>query len=62
MEKTKNEQLNDLYCSPNFIRLIKARRVGLAVHVARIGDSRSTCRVSEGRSEVKRPLGRYGRR
>ena len=31
------EELNDLYCSPNIVRLIKSRRIRLAVHVARMG-------------------------
>jgi hypothetical protein len=32
-----NEELNDLYSSPNIIRVIKSRRVRGAVHVARRG-------------------------
>jgi hypothetical protein len=32
-----NEQLYDLYSSPNIIRLIKSRRMRWAGHVARIG-------------------------
>jgi hypothetical protein len=34
-----NEELNDLYSSPNIIRVIKSRRMGWAGHVARIGES-----------------------
>ena len=34
--KLHNEELNDLYCSPNIVRVIKSRRVGLAGHVARM--------------------------
>ena len=34
--KLHNEELNDLYCSPNIVRVIKLRRVGWAVHVARM--------------------------
>jgi hypothetical protein len=30
-----NEELNDLYSSPNIIRMIKSRRMRWAVHVAR---------------------------
>jgi KaiC/GvpD/RAD55 family RecA-like ATPase len=30
------EQLNDLHCSPNIIRVIKSRRMRWAEHVARI--------------------------
>jgi hypothetical protein len=33
-----NEELNDLYSSPNFIRVIKSRRMRWAGHVARMGE------------------------
>jgi len=32
-----NEELNDLYCSPNIVRVIKSRRMRLVWHVARMG-------------------------
>jgi hypothetical protein len=32
-----NEELYDLYCSSNFIRAIKLRRISWAGHVARMG-------------------------
>jgi hypothetical protein len=32
-----NEELNDLYSSPNIIRVIKPRRMGWAGHVERMG-------------------------
>jgi hypothetical protein len=35
--KLHNEDLNDLYCSPNIIRAIKSRRMRWAGHVARMG-------------------------
>jgi hypothetical protein len=35
--KRHNEELNDLYCSPNVVRVIKSRRMGWAGHVARMG-------------------------
>jgi len=35
-----NEELNDLYCSPNIVRVIKSRRMGWAGHVARMGEER----------------------
>ena len=35
------EELNDLYCSPNIIRVIKSRRMRWAGHVARmVGEER----------------------
>jgi len=35
--KLHNEELNDLYCSPNIVRVIKSRRMRWAGHVVRIG-------------------------
>ena len=35
-----NEELNDLYCSPNIVRVIKSRRISWAGHVARMGEER----------------------
>jgi hypothetical protein len=35
--KLHNEELNDLYSSPNIVRVIKARRMRWAGHVARVG-------------------------
>ena len=34
--KRHNEELNDLYCSPNIFRMIKSRRMRWAGHVAGI--------------------------
>ena len=54
-----NEELNDLYCSPNIVRVIKWRRMGWAGHVARMGEERG-CIGSCGGAELegKRPLER----
>jgi len=35
-----NEELSDLYCSPNTVRVIKSRRMRWAGHVARMGEER----------------------
>ena len=35
-----NEELNDLYSSPNIVRVIKSRRMTWAGHVARMGEER----------------------
>ena len=35
-----NEELNDLYCSPNIVRVIKSRRMKWVGHVARMGEDR----------------------
>ena len=60
--KLYNEQLNDLYCSPNIVRVIKSIRTRWAGHVARIGDRRGVNRVLVGKPEGKRPHGRPRRR
>ena len=36
-KKLHNEELNDLYCSSNIIRVIKSRRMRWVGYVARIG-------------------------
>ena len=38
--KLHNEELNDLYCSPNVFRVIKSRRMRWAGYVARVGERR----------------------
>ena len=57
-----NEELNDLYCSPNIVRVIKSRRMRWAGHVARVGEERGVYMVLVGKPEGKRPLGRPRRR
>jgi len=57
-----NEELNDLYSSPNIVRVIKSRKMRWAGHVARIGEERGVYRVLVGKPEGKRPLGRPRRR
>ena len=37
LRKLHNEELNDLYSSPNIVRAIKSRRMGWAEHVSRMG-------------------------
>jgi hypothetical protein len=57
-----NEELNDVYSSPNIVRVIKSRRIRWAGHVARIGEERGLYRVLVGKPEGKRPPGRPRRR
>jgi len=57
-----NEELNELYCSPNILGVIKSRRMRWAGHVALMGEERGVYRVLVGKPEVKRPLGRPRRR
>jgi len=57
-----HNELNDLYSSPNIVRVIKSRRMRLAGHVARMGEERGLYRVLVGKPEGKKPLGRPRRR
>jgi len=57
--KLHNEELNDLYSSPNILRVINSRRMRWAGHVARM---RGVYRVLVGKPEGNRPLGRPRRR
>ena len=41
--KLHNDEIIDLYCSPNIVRGIKSRRMQWAEHVARMGERRGTC-------------------
>jgi hypothetical protein len=43
-----NEELIDLYSSPNIVRVIKSRRMRWAGHVARMGERRGVYRVLVG--------------
>jgi hypothetical protein len=38
--KLHSEELNNLYCSPNIVRVMKSRRMRWAGHVARRGEER----------------------
>jgi hypothetical protein len=53
-----NEELNDLYSSPNIIWVIKSRRMRWSGHVTRMGEKRGAYRILVGRPEGRRPLGR----
>ena len=56
--KLHNEELNDLYCSPNIFQVIKSIRMRWTGHVVRMGERRGVYRVLVGKPERKRPLGR----
>jgi hypothetical protein len=62
--KLHNEELNDLYCSPNIVRVIKLRIMGWAGHVARMWKERGVYRFLVGKPDGKRLLGRprHGRK
>jgi len=57
VEKTiHNEELNNLYSSPNIVWMIKSRRMRRAEHVAYIGERRGIYRVLVGKPEGKNHL------
>jgi hypothetical protein len=60
--KLQNEELHSLYFSPNIIRMIKSRRMGLAGHVVRMGKMGNAYTIFVRKPEGKRALGRPGRR
>jgi len=61
-KRLHNEKLNDLYSSPNIVRVIKSRRMRWAGNVARIGEKRGVYRVMVWKPEGNRPSGRPRRR
>ena len=60
--KLQNEELYDMYSSPNAVRVIKSRRMRWAGHVARIGERRGVYRDLVGKPDGKSPLRRTRRR
>ena len=60
--KLHNEELNDMYCSPNTVRVIKSIRLRWEGHVAPMGEGRGVYRILVGKPEGKTPLGRPRRR
>jgi len=48
-----NDELNDLYFSPNIVRVIKSRRMRWVGHVAHMGERRGVHRVLVGKPEGK---------
>jgi len=55
--KLHNVDLNDLYSSPNIVRVITSR-MRWEGHIERMGEKRGVYRVLVGKPEGKRPLGR----
>jgi len=53
-----NEELSDLYSSPNIVRVIKSRRMKWAGHVVRMVEEMGAYRVLVGKPVGKKPLGR----
>ena len=55
-KKLHNEELNNLYSSPNIVRVIKSRRMRWAGHAASIGERRGSSRVLVEKPEGKRQI------
>jgi hypothetical protein len=49
--KLHNEELHNLYSSPNIIRIIKSKRMRWAGHVARMGETSNAYRILGGKTE-----------
>jgi hypothetical protein len=60
--KLHNDELHNLYSSPNIVRVIKSKRMRWEGHGARMGEGRGAYMVLVGKLEGKRPLGRPRRR
>jgi hypothetical protein len=58
--KLHNEELHNLYSSPDIISQDKSWRMRWAFHVASMGKERKLYKVLVGKPEGKRPLGRPG--
>jgi hypothetical protein len=57
-----NDELRNLYSSPNIVREIKSRRMRWVGHVTRVMEGRGVYRILVGRPKKKRPVGRPRRR
>jgi hypothetical protein len=55
-------RVNDLYSSPNIVRMIKSRRMIWVGNVVRMGERRGLYRDVVGKPVGKRPVGRPARR
>jgi hypothetical protein len=57
-----NEELHNLYSSPDIIRQVKSKQMRWAGHVALMGEERKVYKVLVRKPEGKRPLERPRRR
>jgi hypothetical protein len=53
LRKLHNDELHDLYSSPNVVRVIKSRRMRWAEHVARMGEGIDVYRILVGRPKAR---------
>jgi hypothetical protein len=56
--KFYNEDLHNLYSSPNIIRMIKSKGMRWARYIACVGEKSNSYRILVGKPEGNRPLGR----
>jgi hypothetical protein len=56
--KLHNEELHGLYSSPSIVKVMKAKKMRWAGHVARMGEVRGAYNILVRRPEGRRPLGR----
>jgi hypothetical protein len=54
-----NEELTNLYASPNVIRVIKSRKMKWEEHLLRIGEMRTVYSILVEKNNGRRPLGRH---
>jgi hypothetical protein len=62
VEKMRNEELHNVYSSPNIIIMMESRRMRWAGHVARVVGKRNAYGFLLGKPEGRRLLGRPRRR
>jgi hypothetical protein len=60
--KLHNEELHNVYSSPNIARQIKSKRISWAGHVARMREERKVYKVLGGKPKGKRPFVKPRRR
>ena len=49
--KLHNEELNELYCSPSIVRVIKLRGMSWAAYISHMGNRRSADKILVGKPE-----------
>jgi hypothetical protein len=56
--KLHNEELNDMYSSPNIVRVVKSKRMRWAGHVAHMRERRRVYGILAGKPDEKSSFGR----
>jgi hypothetical protein len=57
-KKRLKEELHEVYCSLNIIKVMKSRRMRWAGHITCMGGMRNACKIFVGKLKWKRPLTR----